>query len=110
MLEDGSDIFLYDTTQIGNSSNPFDDGSLDEGCFIGSLFGCVIPLIGVYNYKINPSPEKLIGKSPEYVEHYTKTYKDKKRSIRRNMAIAGFSAGCLSVSAFALLSDSMSNR
>ncbi len=109
IVEDSGDIFLYDTTQIGDSSNPFEDGSLDEGCIIGSLFGCLIPLIGLYNYKINPSPEKLIGKSPEYIEQYTKTYKNKKRLIRRNMAITGFSTGCLSVGIFSFLVNSTYN-
>ena len=109
IIEDEGDIFLSDTTQLGNSSSVFENGCLDEGCLIGSLFGCLIPLIGVYNYKINPSPEKLIGKSPEYIEQYTKTYKNKKRSIRRNMAIAGFSTGCLSVGIFSFLVDSTYN-
>ena len=109
IVEDSGDIFLYDITQIGNNSNPFEDGSLDEGCLIGSLFGCLIPLIGVFNYKITPSPEKLIGKSPEYIEQYTKTYKNKKRIIRRNMAMTGFSTGCLSVGILSFLVNSTYN-
>ena len=103
--DDVGDIFLYDTTQIGNSSCVYENGCIEEGCLSGTLFGCLIPLIGVFNYKINPTPEKLIGKSPEYIELYTEAYKKKKRSIRRNMAITGFSTGCLSVGVFFFLAD-----
>lgn len=103
------DVFIYDTTQIGTSSCLYENGCIEEGCLIGSLFGCLIPLIGVENYKITPSPEKLIGKSPEYIEQYTKTYKHKKRSIRRNMAITGFSTGCLSVGILTFLVNSTHN-
>lgn len=107
--DDVDDIFVYDTTQIRNRSCFYQNGFIEEGCLIGTLLGGLIPLIGVDNYKINPSPKKLIGKSPEYIETYTKTYKKKKRSIRRNMAITGFSTGCLSVGILAYLLDSTSN-
>lgn len=103
--DDVGDIFLYDTSEIGIRSCLYDNGCIEEGCLSGSLFGCLIPLIGVYNYKINPSPEKLIGKSPEYIKLYTEAFKKKKQSIRRNMAIAGFSTGCLSVGVFFFISE-----
>ncbi|MCG9127778.1 hypothetical protein JT359_09290 [Candidatus Poribacteria bacterium] len=103
--DDINDILFYDSTQIGDGSCLYENGCMDEGCLLGAVFGALIPIIGIYNYKTNPSPDKLIGKSAEYVEEYTKAYKKKTRSIRRNMAAAGFTTGCLSLASFILLSD-----
>ena len=40
--------------------------------------------------KTAPSPELLLGKSPGYVNEYTKTYKSKTRNIRLKYAGLGF--------------------
>lgn len=49
-----------------------------------------------------PSPERLVGKSPEYVEVYTQVYKAKAKNLQRSAATPGclttvFSAGILFV-------------
>ena len=62
---------------------------------VGCLVGGISPLIGIYNYQQNPPSHRLLGKSPEYVEFYTKTYKAKTRSIRTNSAVAGIATGCV---------------
>ena len=59
------------------------------GPFIGIPIGGLVPLIGIYMYQGNPHPERLVGKSPEYVESYTDTYKATTRSIRTKWAAAG---------------------
>ena len=72
------------------------------GPFIGLAIGGLAPLIGIYTYQGNPHPERLVGKSPEYVESYTDTYKATTRSIRTKWAAAGgligvgVGIGCLS--------------
>ena len=37
-----------------------------------------------------PSPERLVGKSPEYVEVYTQVYKAKAKNLQRSAATPGF--------------------
>ena len=61
---------------------------------LGMLIGGSVPLIGIYNYfPANPPPERLLGKSPEYVEFYTDAYRKKTRLIRTQQAVAGTAAG-----------------
>ena len=70
------------------------------GPFIGIAIGSFAPLIGIYRYQGNPHPERLAGKSPEYVEFYTAAYQAKTRSIRTKWAAAGgigVGVGCLSI-------------
>ena len=73
------------------------------GPFIGIAIGGLAPLIGIYTYQGNPHPERLVGKSPEYVESYTATYKATTRSIRTKWAAGGglmavgVGVGCLNI-------------
>ena len=59
------------------------------GGFLGSGVGCLVPPISIYSYKSGPPPERLIGKSPEYVKVYTETYKSKVRQLRFKQAGSG---------------------
>lgn len=70
------------------------------GCLISSLiflpnwYGCLLPpigLTGTYVYRPDPPLAQLIGKSPEYVEVYTSSYKSERGKIQAQWA----SAGCL---------------
>ena len=47
--------------------------------------------------KTPPPPERLIGKSPEYVESYLNAYKRKVRTLRGTSTVGGSVAGCLSI-------------
>ena len=59
-------------------------------CTLGGLVaGALIPLSLIYNYKPNLPPERFIGKSPEYIDHYTEAYRKKARSIRMRVAAWG---------------------
>ena len=76
------------------------------GCFIGATevdnsLTCIIPgtlVLGIlampaavylYPHTVNPPPERLLGKSPEYVQAYAQAYKSKTVSLRRKMVTAG---------------------
>ena len=74
-----------------------------RGGLIGSGVGCLLPFIPISAYKSGPPPERLIGKSPEYVKLYTDTYKSKVSQLRIVSAGAGGALGCLLV--FASIRD-----
>lgn len=73
------------------------------GCLISGLVflplpgwsSCLLPpvgLTGTYFYRPAPPVSRLIGRTPEYVDVYTSTYKSKRGSVQASWA----SAGCLS--------------
>ena len=67
------------------------------GCAAGAaiLLGVLAVPIGVHMYPHNamPPPERLLGKSPEYVEAYTQIYKSKTASLRKTLVTKGSIAG-----------------
>ena len=84
---------------IGSIVSPsyfYDSDSTAQGIgsLIGFTVGVLVPFIGIYRYKSHPSPERLMGKSPEYVEFYTDAYKAKTRLIQTATATAGAAIGC----------------
>lgn len=70
------------------------------GACIGSVVGCSVPLIPISTYKLGPAPQRLIGKSPEYVNRYTKTYKSELRQLRIISAVSGACAGYFLLTVF----------
>ena len=56
---------------------------------IGCVVGALISLGVTHNSPSSPSPKRLLGKSPEYVEFYTDAYRKKTRSLRTKLAAAG---------------------
>jgi hypothetical protein len=70
---------------------------------VGGVAGALIPFIlMIYAYEQNPPPQRLIGKSPEYVNFYTDAYRTKARSIRTKSAAAD-AGGCLLIGGLLLL-------
>ena len=63
-------------------------GAVIAGC-VGCGVGLILPIRAIYKYQPPPPPERLIGKSPEYVEFYTNAYMAKSRSIRTKWAAIG---------------------
>ena len=89
--------------RIGSMLDPVDTpGTLffetstgeDIGCLTGGAVSILVPFIGIYRSSVHPPPQRLIGKSPEYIEFYTDTYKRKTRSLRIRSAAAGTATGC----------------
>ena len=64
-----------------------------EMCGLACLFhGAALAVPFVYSPPLPSS--RLLGKSPEYVESYTKAYKKRTRWLRTSWAVAGASTGC----------------
>ena len=63
------------------------------GCAAGAaiLLGVLAVPIGVHMYPHNamPPPERLLGKSPEYIEAYTHAYKSRTALLRKIFVTAG---------------------
>ena len=78
------------------------------GCFLGGLVPysgtqedfalagaillgvCAVPTaVFVYPHNITPPPERLLGKSPEYIEAYTQAYKSRTTLLRKIFVTAG---------------------
>ena len=73
-------------------------GTIDpvSGVLAGFVIGATGPLFLIDNYDPDPPSERLVGKSPEYIDYYTKTYKSKAKSIRKRSATVGcLFGGCL---------------
>ena len=56
-------------------------------------------LIAHHSRPPNPPPERLIGKSSEYVKFYAKVYRAKMRSYRMRAVAAGSIVGCTAMTA-----------
>ena len=87
---------------LGARLNPFGGTSIfpspsEAGCGAGValLLGALAVPIGVHTYPHNamPPPERLLGKSPEYIEAYTQIYKSETASLRKTLATKGSIAG-----------------
>ncbi len=59
------------------------------GLGAGTVTGCVGPIALGHTYSIKVPPERITGKSDDYVQLYTDTYKRKTRAIRRKYALIG---------------------
>ena len=82
---------------IGSIVDPsyfFDSTGQGIGGMVGLTAGVLIPIVRIYNNQPHLPPERLIGKSPEYVESYTSVYKTKARVLRTKLAVAGATTGC----------------
>ena len=75
------------------------------GCIGGWGIGLSAPLYAIYKYRGTVPSERLIGKSPEYVEIYTKVYRQKIGLLRTTRAAAGAALIHLGVYAIGLLTS-----
>ena len=64
-----------------------------------SAAGAFSLLIRYYIRPPNPPPERLIGKSPEYVKFYAATYQARMRSYQIKSVTAGSIFGCMTLTA-----------
>lgn len=58
------------------------------GAVVGASTGCLFSL-GITSRHSAPPPQRLLGKSPEYVDSYTTVYKTKIKQRRRKSAVVG---------------------
>ena len=66
---------------------PYINASMGAGTVLSML-------IGYYIRPPNPPPERLIGKSPEYVTFYADAYRAKMRWYRARLVAAGSALSC----------------
>ena len=72
---------------------------------MGCAAGCAILLgafampiiVDLYPHNPTPPPERLLGKSPEYVEAYTQIYTSKITSLRKRLVTTGSITGNIGV-------------
>ena len=83
-----------------------DDVPALESCGLGSilLFGILaVPIsVHLYPHSPRPPPERLLGKTPEYVAAYTQAYRSKTISLRKRWVTAGSITSNLSILALLL--------
>lgn len=82
---------MLGTQMDGGADVLFSDSEV--GCAVASaiLLGAFAMPLGVdlYPHNVTPPPERLLGKSPEYIEAYTQIYTPKITSLRKRLVIAG---------------------
>ncbi len=81
---------------VGYSLTPFDVNDTQcNSAVIGFAVGCLtLPLAIGFSSK-HPPPERLLGKSPEYIQAYTDTYKSQTLSLRSRSAAGGLALGTI---------------
>lgn len=65
-------------------------------CVLASVGSCLLGSVGVIGanaYKPTPSPERLMGKSPQYIASYTKAYQTKAKRLQLRSAAIGCLGG-----------------
>ena len=67
------------------------------GYILFSVPSLSLTYIGFSRKTAEPLPERLLGKSPEYIEAYTQAYKAKNRNIKRSSFFGGtlLASGCI---------------
>ena len=94
-LSSGCWIGLFATPLVIPQSDRYTAGAEVVGLCIGTY---LLPWMGftrIHSHQPEPPPSRLLGKSAEYVEVYTSTYKSKRSEIQVKWAAAGYIGGCL---------------
>ena len=65
----------------------------DANTCIYALAGCGVPMVSLFYVEYAPAGDvpaaELLGKSPEYVQVYTRVYQDELRKKRRRAVLSG---------------------
>ena len=89
------------------------EGPAVGSCVIASGILCgvltVPTAIFIYPHKPSPPLERLLGKSPEYIEVYLQAYRSKTISLRKRWVTAGSITANLGIGAMLLLNN-IANR
>ena len=82
---------------LGGSDILFIPTAPQAGCGAAGaiLLGAFTMPMGVdlYPHNVMPPPERLLGKSPEYIDAYTQIYKSETTSLRKRLITKGSIAG-----------------
>ena len=81
-------------------------GGLLAGLTLIHDYGCVLSvggLAGTHFYRPNPPAERLIGKSPEYVNVYSEAYKNEIAKLHTLWSAAGCVGGGVIIAGFAVV-------
>lgn len=65
-------------------------------CVLGTVGACLlgsVGVIGAYAYQPAPPPSRFVGKSPQYIESYTRAYKTKIRRLQLRSSAIGCVGG-----------------
>lgn len=83
----------------GYTSDSFNATQTDFAAAGAVLLGvCAVPTaVFAYPYTVTPPPERLLGKSPEYIQTYTRAYQSRTVSLRKIFVTAGSVASNLGV-------------
>ena len=75
----------------GHISGSIDATQANFALVGGTLLGvCAVPIaVFVYPHNVTPPPERLLGKSPEYIEAYTQAYKSRTTLLRKIFVTTG---------------------
>ncbi len=95
LLHSGCVIGLSATALVMTQSDRDTTGAEVVTLCIGTY---LVPWMGftrIHSHQPDPPPSRLLGKSAEYVEVYTSTYKSKRSEIQVKWAAAGYLGGCL---------------
>ena len=78
---------------LGKTIFSNESGNSQMNCALAGsvLLGvCAVPIgVQIYPHNVMPPPERLLGKSPEYIEAYTHTYKSRAGLLRKIFVTAG---------------------
>ena len=78
--------------ESGNWLENFEEGILGGVC-VGGLV-CGVFSLGVISYRSYPPPQRLLGKSPKYVDFYTAAYRAKIQQRRTKFVAVGALTFC----------------
>ena len=78
---------------LGKTIFSNESGNSQMNCALAGsvLLGvCAVPIgVQIYPHNVMPPPERLLGKSPEYIEAYTHAYKSRAGLLRKIFVTAG---------------------
>ena len=83
--------YLLGKVNPGYTSAPISNTQTHFAFAGGILLGvCAVPTaVFVYPHNVTPPPERLLGKSPAYIEAYTQAYKSRTTLLRKIFVTAG---------------------
>lgn len=93
-------LFAVGCVQAPDIISPIIGSRVGIGACLGILPAAVV--LSSNFVRVSPPTERLIGKSPEYVSVYMKTYTARVKHKRQNYAIGGSVVGCLAIGGFVL--------